>query len=243
MRKAKLFAKEVDLCAAFIKAVGPDWTVFAETGGWDILLVRKRDGFQIGIEAKLRLNAEVINQALEEYAWNVTGPGPDCRAILVPEDATLGLSRLCAYVGLVVIKMHGAHRHRDRFAPRLPKVEDSHFSEWPEWAPTKRHPLPEYIPDVAAGAPAPIRLTQWKIGALRLQAIIEDKGFITREDFKMARVDHRRWVPSGWLEVKGGRYVKGTSFPDFAAQHPKVFEQIKQDMLEGKRKTEQGVLL
>jgi hypothetical protein len=39
--------------------------VYPETEGWDILLVRVSDGFQIGIQAKLALNIGVINQCLE----------------------------------------------------------------------------------------------------------------------------------------------------------------------------------
>jgi hypothetical protein len=51
--------------------------------------VRNADGFQVGIQAKLKFNIDVINQALERYGtWNVAGEGPDCRAVLVPDDAS-----------------------------------------------------------------------------------------------------------------------------------------------------------
>ena len=54
------FAKESDLCAAFLASLPEGWTAYPETAGFDILLGREVDGFQIGIQAKLRLNAKVI---------------------------------------------------------------------------------------------------------------------------------------------------------------------------------------
>lgn len=78
--KQKPFATEAELCARFIAAIGADWTAYAETEGWDILLVRKADGFQIGIEAKLKFNLDVVTQALETNTYAVVSPGPDCRA-------------------------------------------------------------------------------------------------------------------------------------------------------------------
>ena len=82
------FAREADLCSTFLALVPDSWLVYAETGGFDILLVRKEDGFQIGVQAKLRLNAKVVCQALETgRASAITNPNPDCRAVLVPKGA------------------------------------------------------------------------------------------------------------------------------------------------------------
>ena len=63
--KSKPFASEADLCAAFLAwaaRTAPGVACYAEWAGWDILLVYP-EGFQLGIQAKLRLNAEVIGQA------------------------------------------------------------------------------------------------------------------------------------------------------------------------------------
>lgn len=63
--KEKRFATEAELCAAFVAWVArenPDIRCFAEWCGWDILVVFP-EGWQLGIQAKLRLNAEVITQA------------------------------------------------------------------------------------------------------------------------------------------------------------------------------------
>lgn len=62
----KPFPTEAALCAAFIAAIDKRaWTPYAETAGWDILLVRKVDGFQIGVQAKLVFNLDVVNQAID----------------------------------------------------------------------------------------------------------------------------------------------------------------------------------
>jgi hypothetical protein len=230
--KSKTFATEVDLCAAFLAAIPKEWTAYAETCGWDILLVRNEDGFQIGIEAKLRLKTEVINQTIEEYGYIACDrSGPDCRAVLVPNGDGGGFNRIASYIGFTIIRMEPA---RHGFRPMLPKINDRYRSmdEWHEWAPTQRHKLPEYVPDVRAGSPSPVQLTAWKIGALRLQATIEKNGFITRTDFRSFGLDHRRWLAREfqWLEQSINGYVKGPHFPNFAAQHPSVFEQIKTDL-------------
>lgn len=234
MKKPKPFATEADLCARFLSSIPDEWTAYKEWAGWDILLVRKEDGFQIGIEAKLRLNAKVLTQALEEYgSWHADSPGPDCRAILVPESEH-GYGTIAEYIGITVIHCSGPeirYRFRSIFQPELPKTDSHHSEHWYEWLPVKRHSLPEYIPDVVAGAPAPLRLTDWKIKAIKIAVTLEKRGYVTRADFKHISIDHRRWLPSGtgWLSIQEGHYVKGPHFPNFKAQHPTVYEQIEAD--------------
>ena len=105
-RDVAKFATEAELCAAFIAALPKEWTAYPETGGFDILLSRNADGFQIGVEAKLRLNAKVICQAAEEVGYSyVDRPGPDCRAVLIPDGVSLDLAGLCPLIGITVIRM------------------------------------------------------------------------------------------------------------------------------------------
>lgn len=231
--KEKPFKTEADLCRRFLDGVAKQdgWTPYAETEGWDILLVRNEDGFQIGIEAKLKLNLQVINQALERGTYSVTSPGPDCRAVLVP-DTEYGCGAILAYIGITVIHVSPSanYSYRSIFQPDLPTIKHQGWREqWHEWCPTKRHKLPEYVPDVEAGKPSPTQLTDWKIGALKIQAILESRGFVTREDFKHVGIDHRRWLkPASWLQIENGRYVRGR-MPDFKGQHPTVYAQIVAD--------------
>jgi hypothetical protein len=221
------------MCAAFIAAVGDAWTAYAETEGWDILLVRNVDGFQIGVQAKLRLNIAVLNQVLEDH-WP-REIGPDCRAVLVPEGAGhIGL--VADYIGITIIRVLKSANGRwsKAFLPDLPKRGDD-WSErnWHELVPMKRHALPEYVPDVTAGAPAPLQLTAWKINALKIAFILEQRGYVTRADFKAIGIDYRRWLPSsmGWLTPAPGAsgFVASSAIPDFKRMHPSVYAQVAAD--------------
>jgi hypothetical protein len=231
--KEKPFKTEVDLCARFVAAVDQKvWAVYAETASWDILLVRREDGFQIGIQAKLKLNLKVIDQCIESLYACPTYPGPDCRAILVPETER-GFEALTAYIGLTVILVRSPSKWwpKPDFEPKLPTIKGDQFwrQQWHEWCPTVREKLPEYVPDVMAGSSAPTQLTDWKIKAIKIAVLLEKRGFVTRSDFKALSIDHRRWLkPASWLVVENGRYVRGR-MPDFKAQHPVVWEQIAAD--------------
>ncbi len=235
VQKPKPFATEAALCAAFIAALPPIWVPYAETAGWDILLVRKADGFQIGIQAKLRLNSAVIAQALEDGRWDADC-GPDCRAVLVPHDDAGPFDKIAAYVGFTIIRMSAGmpkYRIGESFRPELPDEKHQFWTgnHWFELLPTRRHALPEYVPDVAAGASAPVQLTNWKLAALKIAATVELRGYVTRADFKHHEIDYRRWLlPAyGWLHQEDGRFVAGPRLSEFKAQHPRVYAEIIAD--------------
>lgn len=231
--KPKMFGTEAALCAAFIAQIGESWTAFNETAGWDILLVRRADGFQIGVQAKLRLNAAVVGQALEDDpTWSVDAPGPDCRAVLVPADIqnACAFDKICAHLGVTVVRVRaGDGRRHPSFGPSLPiDPKNPHEGHWHELAPLRRHGLPEYVPDVAAGSSSPLQLTAWKIKAIKIAVTLETRGHVTRRDFAHHKLDHRRWLAMGWLKVVDGQFVKDL-FPDFERQHPVVYGQIRAD--------------
>lgn len=233
MKRTPMFAKETDLCAAFIVALPKGWTAYPETAGWDILLSRDSDGIQIGVQAKLKLNAEVINQAIEQHgAFAATHPGPDFRAVLVPADANRSLATIAEYAGLTVIRVSETQGWPDGrksrwFDPRLPDEKWSWGTRhWHHFCPTSRERLPDFIPDVVAGDKAPLQLTEWKIKAIKIAVLLETRGHVTRSDFKALDIDHRRWIAAKWIVPQNGVYIAGKA-PDFRAQHPKNFEEIK----------------
>jgi hypothetical protein len=230
------FAKETDLCAAFIASLPDGWTAYPETGGFDIVLVRKSDGMQIGVEAKLKLNAKVIAQVAESVGHHgVAGAQPDCRAVLVPEGVGMDLRQVCHLIGVTVILMRhgdGLRGYRFPFQPELPKIAKFYWDErdWYERCPAKRLPLPDWVPDVRAGDSAPLALTHWKIGAIKLVITLERRGYLTRQDFAHFEVSMSRWTQGRWLVKDGnGGWVAGPYMPDFKAQHPVNFEQIADD--------------
>ena len=238
MKAQPLFAKEADLCTAFASIAEREglWTCYAEWAGWDILAVRRSDGFQVGIEAKLKLNPTVLAQALDgDCSRHPAAEGPDCRAVLVPPDAGNTLDPVCAYIGITVLRLRRAWGDHFEINPGMPRERTFTPDEgWHEWMPTRRHALPDYVPDVVAGSAAPTQLTKWKIAAMKM-AILLDERPVVRADFKHLGLDHRRWYAAGagWLKVAplGGGCIAGARLPDFKAQHPRNYEEIKADRL------------
>lgn len=231
------FAKETDLCAAFINRLPPEWVAYPETGGFDILLVRKEDGYQIGIEAKLKLNAKVISQVAERIGYYyITSPGPDFRAVLVPADANGDMGAVCGLLGITVIRQHhpdDAFNYKYNNRPELPKIKDKGWEDsWHEFAPFERLDVPDYVPDVIAGDAAPVQLTHWKIAAIKIAVTLEKRGYVTRLDFKHHQISMSRWSQGGWIiredRDKNGKWKKG-KLPDFKAQHPKNYVEIEND--------------
>lgn len=104
---APLVQSEAELCAAFIDEFNrvPGWTCYPETAGFDILVVHE-DGRQIGVEAKLQLNAKVADQILPQYWQDRYGaPGPDHRMVIVGRitEASQGIARLLEMCGIAVL--------------------------------------------------------------------------------------------------------------------------------------------
>ena len=241
MKRAKndapRFERETDLCAAFIAAVAQeregDWVPFAETAGFDILLASKKTGVQIGIEAKLALNTKVLTQALPFVSTYVTAEvGPDYRAVLIPDYAADGgLRDLFAALGITILRQ-SVPDERGRFPRTWFSLPNSRMiqSGWHPWCPVRRCKLPDYIPDVQAGASAPVALTAWKVSAIKLAILLED-GPVTRADFRALGMSPSRWTDpwTGWLKATPEGYVRGPHMPDFAAQHPRNYGEIKAD--------------
>ena len=227
-----MFARETDLCAAFIQVLPEGWVAYPETEGWDILLVRKEDGFQIGVQAKLKLNAKVILQTVES-THGVDWPGPDCRAVLVPAGVNMELQALLPVLGITVMRMHldeagWKGKVVKYFYPELPTLKHQWSDrEWYECCPMKRHPLPDFVPDTRAGSSAPLQLTAWKVKAIRIAISLQREGSITRTHFKHFQIDMSRWTQQRWLIKGDGGWVAGPYMPDFKRQHPRNFAEYE----------------
>jgi hypothetical protein len=255
------FPTEAALCDCFIQSINAvgGWTVYPETAGFDILAVYDETGHQLGIEAKLHLNAKVADQIIPaDGYWQADAPGPDFRAVIVPciTDASAGIARMLGILGVSVwapdqdhryrngdytafysfVRAFGRHNHFNasgELTGNDRRVYDAEAgplmwdSAWHDWNPPRRCELPEIVPTVRAGVPAPVRLTPWKIGALRVMADLEIHGFVTAKSVRERGVDARRFCASdGWLQSLGeGRWGKGT-MPRFDEQHPDEYAQI-----------------
>ncbi|WP_249183655.1 hypothetical protein [Pseudomonas putida] len=99
--------KESDLCTLFMREFGalPGWTCYPEASGFDVLAVHD-DGRQIGVEAKISLNAKVAQQILPHTRDDFFGkPGPDYRLVIVSRitEASEGIARMLDMLGVRVI--------------------------------------------------------------------------------------------------------------------------------------------
>jgi hypothetical protein len=239
MSKEPLFQTEADLVAEFCRLIqhrnAPAWTIYHESCGWDLLVVHP-SGFQIGVEAKLSLNAKVLDQALPGR-W-ADDRGPDYRAVLVPGGGLQNhLAHLALHLGITVISVSG-ERGPDgsvRHGYANPTLPDEAYAyglrAWPNWCPAQRCKLPDYVPDVMGGKAAPVQLSEWKIKAIKLLILLERRGAVTRRDMKALGISPTRWTDhwNGFLSAGPDGYVRNARTPDLKAQHPTNWTQIEAD--------------
>jgi len=230
MKREKIFTDEAQLCDAFMAwARRNGFTVYPETAGWDVLLV-DAGGRQTGVQAKMSLNAKVIEQTIIPiYSWS--DEGPDHRAVLIPEFG--GFTALVTAAGIGVFAPDRNYRHYGKFVGAQLEFVVSDHERWHhralfDWNPTKRHELPVYVPDVRAGMPSPIQLTDWKVKALRLLAILARDGWVTAKEIRELGMDSRRWCTHYLVPHASGHghWARGRQCPAFDMQHPDVYAQI-----------------
>lgn len=242
-RRAPLptFPSESALCESWAAAVRAEgWTVYPETSGWDLLAVR--EGTQVGVQAKLKANLDVLAQAVtSDFATR----GPHYAAVLVPHSSR-PFHDVAVACRLLVI----ASRWRDAW--RLAGREVAGGPEWPRLADQIEHAaplhfdIPEWVPpdvpDLPAGVPCPVQLTAWKYQALRLLARLAVRGYVTGKDFAEIGLSRSRWyhhwlVPApaepeapGDFRLNGERgpqrWVKKPGVRLADDQHPDVFATV-----------------
>jgi hypothetical protein len=228
------FTNEADLVRTFVSALkgadnGRKWTVYPESGGYDLLL-QHVDGYQLGLEAKLKLNPKVVEQALQGATCSWTTRGPDYRAVLVPEDGLQNhMGKICIALGIGVISVRPDARH---YSLNLPdESHDYGMRDWANWCPDARLALPEYMPDVEGGKPSPLMLTPWKIKAIKLLIVLERRGYVARDDLKRLSISATIWTQHrhGFLEKGPAGYVRSVRTPNLQGQHPQAWAEIEAD--------------
>lgn len=241
-----IFSSEQELVSTFVSTVDKNqWKIYPETGDFDLLLVRQEDGFQIGIEAKLRLNMKVVSQAadLTRGKLSAVAPGPDCRAVLVPQTKQRSeFHALLEVLQIVVIRI-GGRKDQPWCSRALPRLT-GYQSDWPEHFPHERIALPDYVPDVSAGVRGPTKLTLWKVKAIKLVVLLRRRGYLVRRDFARLECSPSVWTQRRWIvpsEVRG-QWIEGAGIPDFKSQHPVNFEEIERDFESWNYRDLEGIL-
>lgn len=188
---------EADLCAKFaVIARQEGFKVYAETADFDLLLVAGdackgfKSGDQIGVHAKLRANIPVLWQALPR---SMRSNSPHYYAILVPkaDDMYIDIARQ-----LKVTTIEG-----DWFAGSV-KYNGRSFQclNWYRFEPRKPCWVPDCeVHDMPAGVPSPQQLTKWKLAAIKLCLLCEERGYLLSSDFLQAEISMMRWRQKGWI--------------------------------------------
>ncbi|AGN82260.1 MULTISPECIES: hypothetical protein [Pseudomonas] len=239
--KPPTISKESTLCEVFIKEFNqiPGWTCYPEAAGFDVLVVHD-DGRQIGVEAKLSLNAKVADQILPNHGddfWE--SPGPDHRLVIVSKitDASAGIAKMLRRLGVKVLCPYESWTaqgyvhtfgldHRLFYAERSAVSDERMF----DWSPAERCRVPSIVTNLPAGVPSPLRLTPWKESALKVVVLMRKQGFITAKQIASFGIGVSAWTqPSGskrpWLakgEVRG-QWVETEHMPAFDKQHPDMY--------------------
>jgi hypothetical protein len=235
--------KEADLCALFIQEFNelPGWTCYPEAAGFDVLVVHE-DGRQIGVEAKMQLNAKVADQILPWFGDDYYGrTGPDHRMVIVSKitDASAGIAKMLGRLGVKVEKprqrsgFNGNSYTFDGFY-NFPEARGrTCFScdQWlHDWNPAERCQVPVLVTNLPAGVPSPVRLTPWKESALKVLAQLRRQGFITAKQIASHGIGVTAWTQApgskpAWL-AKGavrGTWIETEHMPAFDKQHPDVY--------------------
>lgn len=251
MSQEKLTIKtEAELCAAFIEQFNAieGWTCYPETAGFDVLVVHE-DGRQIGVEAKLKLNAKVADQIIPS-GWHARygTPGPDHRLVIVGtiSDANEGIAKMLGMMGVEVLaprmsRMRGEFTEYGSTYKLAPDFQLESFLSYRgaesfgqphlfDWNPPERCVVPCVVPDVPAGVPAPLRLTPWKESALKVLIQLRKQGYITAKQITAHGISSTIWTQgkTAWL-CKGetqGQWVATDRLPAFDKQHPGAYEKL-----------------
>ena len=165
---------EKDMCDELTtRAKLNKWVVYPEQGSWDLLLVR--NGIQVGIQAKLRPTIKLLSQALisEEFS------GPHYRAIAVGNShrkekdhfAKISIPLKLIYIDMGVHPDYWLHMLRHN-GQRITWKYYRHFPNKTLW-------IPPFVPELEAGIPSPQNVSPWKIAAIKLEFIADEKGWVS----------------------------------------------------------------
>jgi len=251
VRNTAVIEKEADLCQYFIQEFNalPGWTCYPEAAGFDVLVVHE-SGRQIGVEAKLALNAKVADQIMPEPRDDYWGrPGPDHRLVIVSKitDASAGIAKMLKCLGVTVLCPRKTYdqkrgeiytfdlRHQllDRDGTASPYSADRMF----DWWPSERCRVPMLATTLPAGVPSPMSLTPWKEAAMKVVALMRSQGFITAKQIAAHGIGVTSWTQSpgrkpAWLargEVRG-QWVESEHMPAFDKQHPEAYALVVEQL-------------
>lgn len=241
MKPAEKISSEAELCDIFMREFNEidGWSCYPEAAGFDVLVVHE-DGRQIGVEAKMQLNAKVADQILPDRYEFYGRPGPDYRLVIVSKitDASAGIVKMLEQLGVKVLLPRIGYRKEGEaytfdLEHKLLEVSGRDpYYDWYmfDWNPPERCKVPVMLTSLRAGIPCPVRLTPWKEKALMVLAQLRSQGSITAKQITSHGVGVTAWTQApgskpAWLK-KGavpGTWIETEHLPAFDKQHPEVY--------------------
>lgn len=231
------YKTENELCNIFIEyAKMNGWQIYPETSGFDILLVKN---IQIGIQAKLHDNIEVLSQSVDGLYNNkgifTTTYGPDIRAVLVPR-ASAAFKRIATILKIFVIEGTLLEWNTSTKSYSWIKKIDTDIDDYREWFLLQSNNkcwIPEVEINIPAGVSSPKQITPWKMKAVKLCIKLDAQGFLTSDDFKTAKISMPLWIQQSWIipnNKKSGKrkqFIRNTQIKLPDQLYPEILEALK----------------
>jgi hypothetical protein len=226
------FETEAAVCERLIAdAKVGGWTAYPEQGDWDLLLVRRR--VQVGVQAKLVGNLEVLLQALPAPARPSICTGPQYRAIVVgrwpgrtpkaQQDRRNQIAALAMRLRVLVLEppllgngnwLRGGWPSPNIGRPLWRFGQERIDWRWYRWRTTEPVWTPPFVPDLPAGVPAPQSVSAFQIAAVRLERLGAERGWVCLDDARAVQAEvGGRWNPQTLLSrfwTCSGKRIEGS---------------------------------
>jgi hypothetical protein len=207
------WGSEAEMLAAFTtRAQAQGWRCYGESCGHDVIMVMQSAaeaewlgiavGDTVAVEGKLQLSATVLRQAMPAWRRFHFQPGrtrsADFYAVVVP-DFTPDAKALAEALGITVWRQmppRPEYPHHNTTG-RLALDDDTRCVG------ALPLELPAVCVDVAAGCPSPRQVTPWKLEAVRLCLLGQQRALVA-DDFRLSRVRPRSFLDRRWMQVVSG---------------------------------------
>lgn len=182
------------MCAHVISALREHgWVVYPECFDYDFVAVTA-DGTRYGVEAKLKGNLKVLDQASGHRSQKQV----HFRVVLVPDCISEFLSvawklQLGALVCGTHIQARDVPWYLEHSCKGIPRN------------PYELLPLPTVLLETPAGVPCPRKLTKWKLAAVQFCLDHASSEEITRKDLVTAGLHPAIWTQRDWLVPVGSK--------------------------------------
>jgi hypothetical protein len=203
--KTHKYRYEYEMCDEFVELNKADWDIYPECYGYDMLMFSKDSEIQIGVQAKLKNNLQVIYQILNnvDISNRIKRIGPHYGAVLTPIDDN-NYYHLCRRLNIIkfnIVPIKATMNYINNV--NLDGYTILNFLE--------RHNRPIIRLNDSPGKSSPKNLSQWRIQALKIMNKYYDQGYIISSQLRELGLNttlFTNWFEYRYREPKVGRCFK-----------------------------------